>query len=60
MFDLSKGRRQSLSNQNLRSEVSGNLWVVLLVGEGTGVLWDRVSLLICWACVICVSVCGGG
>lgn len=60
MFDLSKGHGQSLSNQNLRSEVSANLWMVLLVEEGTGVLWDRVSLLICWACVMCVSVCVWG
>lgn len=42
MFVLNKGHSQCLSNQNPEPEVPGNLWVVVLVGEGIGgVLWDR-------------------
>lgn len=38
VFVLSKGHGQSLSNQTPKPEVSGKLLVILLVGEGIGVL----------------------
>lgn len=41
MCVLNKGHSQSVSNQNPEPEVPGNLWVVVLVGEGIGVLWGR-------------------